>query len=160
MRWLILAVALSACIEGPEGPPGPRGPPGTQGTPGVAGVDGDDGAPGTSGSGLVATTRCSGTVTIGTSFNVYHDVYRFADGSVLSNCMIWDADGSRAGTQMWRAGTVGAVEGVCLVTSDVDAASFGFFSMRLANASTSMFTYNDTSSPNHGRSFTMGCTSS
>lgn len=159
MRKVLLLVALlSACIEGPMGPAGPEGPIGPRGVPGDKGQDGYDGA---DGAGLVSALRCSTSFTLGTSSrNAIHDVYRFEDGSVLATCAIWTAGDSAFGTQMWKAGSLGAALGACTVLVDADAASFGFYRMESRGPGSSTLTYDDPGSPNHGRTFTMTCTSS
>jgi len=162
MRWVIIAVALVAC-EGPMGPTGPRGPPGTQGVAGPAGepgVDGGDGKDGASGIGIVSTTRCSGAALLSTTYNLLHDVYRFADGSVMATCMVWAPSGGFTGTNLWRGGSNGATNGTCLLTQDVDGASYGFWGFGPASTTTSSATYNDSGSSSNGRVFSLSCTTS
>ena len=156
MRWLlVVALALSsACIEGPEGPPGPRGPPGTQGTPGQDGADGTDGS---DGAGLVSSVHCIGTVTANITVNVVHDIYRFADGSVMGSCWVWGANSGLSGTNLWKAGTNGASLGACIVYADVDTGTYGFWTMEQRSAAASTVVYNDSGSGQNARTFTITC---
>lgn len=155
MRWLILLVALAAC-DGPMGPAGPQGP---QGVPGAAGANGRDGTDGANGAGLSESHHCSDVVFTAQSTILSHEVYVFADGSVLATCSVWMNDGAFTGTWMWPNGTTGAQRGSCFARADTDTAnkSFGYWSMERMSSTSSTASYSDPQSQYNGRVYTIAC---
>lgn len=141
-KVLLLAVVLSACIEGPEGPPGPVGPQGPAGNPG---------------SGLVSSLHCGGTVYVSAAYNLGHDIYTFADGSVLATCYVWGSGFAVSGTNMWKAGTHGAEVGGCIVEADVDSGTYGFWTFDRTSTVSSLASIHDQGYPTDGRAFVITC---
>ena len=97
-----LIVSLSAC--GP-GPAGPQGAPGKDGTNGTNGKDG---------MGLTKKEHCYALS--GGAFT--HEIYTFADGSIMSTCEISSGDFTVSSVRMWKAGTNGSETGFCSLVDD------------------------------------------
>jgi hypothetical protein len=152
---LAVVLSLSGCA-GPEGEPGAMGPPGEQGEQGPPGPQGE---PGTDGVGLVTSTTCDVVVTLGNaSWILNYERHQFADGAVLTNCRALNFYQYNSDTFTWHGTQVGAVEGVCLVGGEVDAASGGFWDIRIVPPATqAVATYIDRDSTYNRRTFQMTC---
>jgi hypothetical protein len=155
MRMLfVVLVALSMMACGP-GEPGPMGP---QGPAGPAGPRGPKGDPGESGS-LETTVFCSATINAGGTRLLYHRIYKYADGTVITQCEVDAGDVTTASTLIFKAGQTGAQDASCLLVRDIDSTpSFGYWGFSY-NGSSSRATYNDASSPYSGYAVTLTCTS-
>lgn len=159
MMMLCLSFALAACGPGEQGEPGPAGPPGQQGPAGPAGPKGDPGAPG---SGLVKMELCEGYAKVldnGQGVTVRHNIYTFADASVLTTCEVEGSVDGIVGTAMLRVGGSGYDGAACTLTRDLDttpSSGFWVFYRDIASA-TSTVTYADANSPFSGRQWTISC---
>lgn len=150
--WVVLMLLTMGC-EGPMGPEGPQGPQGP------AGVQGPQGNEGMSGSGLVSVIHCAGSMPLPTeSFELNHDAYIFADGSVLASCYVWATEGQRSGTAMFTSSQVGAARAACSIGFDFDTASFGYLTFALNGVrSYSTVTYHDAGRQYDGRTSSLSC---
>jgi len=104
---------------------------------------------------------CSGfavTSSDGKGFGLSHDVYRFADGSVMAACAVEGGIDQSSYFQVYRSEQVGSDTGGCFVTFDLDASSAGYWKFVVNKERTSSTaTYQDPSSPLDGRTFNLGC---
>lgn len=150
--------------QGPSGPPGANGQSGSTGAPGPTGPAGPQGSQGPSGAnglGLTSTLACTGAYRSLTGFDwaVSHTIYRFADGSVLADCVVANGNMQSSGLQLWRAGTQGSVLGTCALYQEIrsDQPYFGFFVFEVAQPTTSTATYHDPGSSENGRVAVLAC---
>lgn len=151
-RFLLpfLALSIVACA-GPEGPPGSTGP---MGPPGPTGAAGEPGVT------LTATYLCTSPLTTVGNYSIATTYlrYEFADGMVLTECEISNAGATFSATRVYKQGTVGAKDGSCLLTFDVDADTGGYWVFTLPSGGTSgVARYNDPGSPSNTRALTASC---
>jgi hypothetical protein len=142
---MLMALTLAAC--GP-GEPGPAGPPGPQGPKGDSGME------------IRSNGFCSQTGTLnGNPVVLQHRVTDFSDGSTFTSCAVSLTPGTNSTASFFNPESNGATDGSCLVVSDVDAPSFGYWSFMLpAGASTAVATYHDEDSIFDGTIYHLPCT--
>lgn len=157
--WIVLVMLAAVGCEGPMGPDGPAGPAGPQGSQGVPGAIGPAGPAGADGAGLTSTIVCSGARTLVGNYSVLprHSIYRFADGSVLSNCSIDDAVAEYTGVAMYKGTQAGAAPGSCFITYDAGTTkSAGYW--QFANAGdVSTAAYKDTGDIVNAATLSLAC---
>lgn len=130
----VIAVLVVGC-DGPVGAPGPEGPRGPAGPQGP--------------SGSVAPARvrhCVGT--IGGGVVKYNRVI-YPSGDVLTSCYYGDSSRSYSNMEYWPVGTIGARDGTCFLTYDLDANTGGYWTFTTIGGITSA-TYTDSGSPANG----------
>lgn len=156
----LLALVLVAC----GGEVGPQGLPGPQGEPGVVGPQGPQGPvgpPGASGAGLTAQFICTGFVALASSTSgagVSHDVYLFADNSVMTTCVVRGGSDQSSNVEFYAGSQTGARTGGCSALFDVDVSSAGYWTFALStDRRTSTATYVDSGSQYNGRSGVLTC---
>lgn len=146
---LFLCCAL-ACGPDGSGTVGPRGPVGPAGPQGDAGPAGPAGVPGV---GLTEAWSCSGTAAPIGSQRLSHAVWKFADGTVMTACEVWDTASAAQSTNVWRRGNIESFDAGCFVASDIDAPSFGYWEFSGFDSSYSNAFYKDPSSSANNRAF-------
>lgn len=155
MKAVVMAVAVLLCAcEGPMGPEGPRGPPGT------TGLNGEQGPRGFPGVMLTAEYFCTGFADLGggSGFGLTHDVYTYADGSVLASCTVKGGLAEWTRVSLYRGTQAGAATGGCDIGVEADSQSGGFWSFDLDPTRTaSTVVYNDPASPFNNRRQTIKC---
>lgn len=140
---VIVAVVFSMAACGP-GEPGPQGPQGK------------------AGSGLTRVLTCYGFADSDgdkLGWGLYHDVYTFADKSVLATCEVHGGDTASSSVLMHMSGTPGARVGGCVVRWDEEqngTSGDWKFEVDTENMK-SKATYDDPGSPVHGRAFSLSC---
>lgn len=145
---LMLVVGCGPGEQGPVGPPGPVGPAGPQGPKGDPGLS------------IVSNGLCIASVVMnGRSMSLQRRITDFSDGSVMVACSVSQPSGTNSTTAVFEPGDMGAVDGSCLVASDVDTPTFGYWTFSIANgASTARAVYADPGSPYDKSVYSLPCT--
>ena len=87
-----------------------------------------------------------------------HRVTEFSDGSLFAECEVGMSDFGTSSSAFFAPGSKGARTADCIIFTDVDASSFGFWGFtKPLSQSAGRATYHDDASPYNNTSYTTTC---